>query len=156
MEKKINIQNWVIRILLVVILVAAGGYYYFIVYPEKQAYDAYNAGVKLCEAGKLDESIGQFQFALSKKPQFSEAYNELAATYALQKNYDEAIRNIKKAIEINPSNGTAYYNLGTYYENKNMDKEAADTYRKFLSINPNDPQAQEVKNRLSVLEHPDQ
>lgn len=149
-------KKWGVRIILILVLIVGGGYYILVEYPEKEAYDAYNSAVKLREAGKLDESIARFQLAISKKPQFSEAYNELALTYAMQKNYDEAIKNIKKAIEINPSNGTAYYNLGTYYETENKNKEAADAYRKFLSLNPNDPEASDIKNRLSTLDNSSQ
>jgi len=146
------VGKWILRIILILILLGVAGYYYYFIYPEKVAYNAYNNGVKLRESGNLNEAIIQFQLAISKKPEFTEAYNELAVTYGLQKKYDEAIKNIKRAIEHNSNNATAYYNLGTYYENKNMNREAAGAYRKFLSLHPYDPQAEEIKNHLPVLE----
>ena len=61
--------------------------------------------------GRFDEAIVHFQRAVEIKPDFAEAYNNLANALARSGQVDAAIVQYQKALEINPDNAGAHNNL---------------------------------------------
>ena len=58
--------------------------------------------VESCRAGKYDECIAGARQAIALKPDFAEAYNNLAAAYLAQHRWDDAIQAASQALRLKP------------------------------------------------------
>jgi Flp pilus assembly protein TadD len=72
-------------------------------------------GVILTEQGKQAEAITAFTQLTQDFPELPEPYNNLAALYASQSQFDKARAALEMAIKLNPSYATAHENLGDIY-----------------------------------------
>ena len=72
-------------------------------------------GVILTEQGKQAEAIAAFTQLTQDFPELPEPYNNLAALYAAQSQFDKARAALEMAIKLNPSYATAHENLGDVY-----------------------------------------
>lgn len=77
-----------------------------------------------------------FKKAVELKPDYGNAWNNLAAQYLLAKNYEAAATAAEKAVEHLPSFDKAHLNLGSAYRGKAQYTEAEREYRKALELNP--------------------
>ena len=68
-------------------------------------------GIALKDQGKLEEAIEAYNKALSIKPDYAEAYNNMGNALRSRK-VEESHRNYKKALSINPDYTEAYNNMG--------------------------------------------
>ena len=101
----------------------------------------YNYGKILKELGKYDEAIKNFLNSIKLKPNFSEAYNNIANIYVALESNSEAEHYYKKALQTNENNLEAYFNLANLYkDNKNFD-EAKNLYLIIINKNPSNYQA---------------
>ena len=64
------------------------------------------------EIGQLDGSVKMFNIAVSLKPNYAEAYFNLATVLNDLEQKDESVKNYKKAIAIQPNYSDAHNNLG--------------------------------------------
>ena len=87
-------------------------------------------GIALKDQGKLDEAIEAYKKAISIKPDYAEAYNNMGNALQDKGTRDEAIEAYKKAISITPDYAEAYYNMGVSLQDKGKLDEAIDTYKK--------------------------
>ncbi|MFH2109258.1 MAG: tetratricopeptide repeat protein, partial [Patescibacteria group bacterium] len=86
----------------------------------------------------------EFKKAIELKPNYADAYHNLANTYQQLERFDEAVENYQKAIEFNPGLWQSYQNLGViYYHQKNFD-EALKYFKESLKINPNNDNLQKL------------
>ncbi|MDH5571342.1 MAG: tetratricopeptide repeat protein [Gammaproteobacteria bacterium] len=90
----------------------------------------------LSTTGKKEEAISSFRMALSVKPDYAEAMNNLGLTFKESGRFEEAIDCYEKAISTNSNYVEAYYNLGNVREKSGQADEAISYYRKALIINP--------------------
>ena len=67
--------------------------------------------VASCRAGKYEECIAGAQKAIALKPDFAEAYNNLAAAYIALRRWDEGIRAAAQAVRLKPDFELAKKNL---------------------------------------------
>lgn len=81
----------------------------------KDAQARFTKGMILIEQKKLPEAIQIFTGITEDFPELPEPYNNLAALYAMQGNYDKAKAALELAIHTHPTYGTAYENLGDIY-----------------------------------------
>ena len=72
-------------------------------------------GVILTEQGKQADAIAAFTQLTQDFPELPEPYNNLAALYAAQSQFDKARAALEMAIKLNPSYATAHENLGDVY-----------------------------------------
>ncbi len=92
-------------------------------------------GVALTQSGKTDDAIATLAALTQEFPELPEPYNNLAALYASQNQYDKAKTALEMAVKLNPAYATAHENLGDVYA-----KLASQSYGKSLQINANNPQ----------------
>ena len=112
-------------------------------------------GIVLNQQGKLEESIDAYNKALSLKPNYAKAYNNMAITLQDQGKHEEAIEAYNKAIEgfskdisIKPDYAEAYRNLGIALKDQGKLEEAIEAFNKAISIKPDYATA---KHMLSAL-----
>ena len=72
-------------------------------------------GVVLSEQGRQPEAITAFTQLTQEFPELPEPYNNLAALYAAQSQFDKARAALEMAIKLNPEYATAHENLGDVY-----------------------------------------
>ncbi len=72
-------------------------------------------GVILTEQGKQAEATAVFTQLTQDFPELPEPYNNLAALYASQSQFDKARAALEMAIKLNPGYATAHENLGDVY-----------------------------------------
>ncbi|MBO9650329.1 MAG: tetratricopeptide repeat protein [Variovorax sp.] len=71
--------------------------------------------VILTEQGKQAEAITAFTQLTQDYPELPEPYNNLAALYAGQNQFDKARAALEMAVKLNPDYATAHENLGDVY-----------------------------------------
>lgn len=76
----------------------------------------------LYQQGKYLESIGAARTALSLKPDYAEAYNNIGAAYAALRLWDPAIEADQQAVRLNPALQLARNNLAWALSQKNLEK----------------------------------
>lgn len=79
---------------------------------------AFDEGVALNNAGKLDEAIAKFTEVAAQAPQCVECYTNIGSINLRKKDLDGAEAAYKKAIEINPKSADAYNGLATVYNSQ--------------------------------------
>ena len=72
-------------------------------------------GVIQTDAGRKDDAIATFSKLNEDYPELAEPYNNLAALYAEQSQFDKARAALEAAIRANPSYAIAHENLGDVY-----------------------------------------
>ena len=86
-------------------------------------------GVILTEQGKQAEAVAVFTALTQDFPELPEPYNNLAALYAAQSQFDKARAALEMAIKLNPDYATAHENLGDVYA-----RLAAQSYAQTLKL----------------------
>jgi tetratricopeptide (TPR) repeat protein len=76
---------------------------------------AKNATSKSVFNENLDNAIAEFSNAITKDPNYAEAYSNRAVAYMLQKKNNKALDDLKKAKEIKPDSATIRYNLASVH-----------------------------------------
>ena len=94
-------------------------------------------GVAAYKEGKLKEAELNFKKAIELKPDYYQAYYNLANIQIELSRLDEALSNLKKTIELNPGFATAYNNLGVIFDKIGKLNEAEISYKKTIELNPN-------------------
>jgi tetratricopeptide (TPR) repeat protein len=74
-------------------------------------------GLARIKAGRYQEAIDEFDFALLLDPYFTLAYNNRGLAYINLKQYQRAIADFNYAIQLNPQLALAYKNRGVAYVN---------------------------------------
>ncbi|MDM0016770.1 tetratricopeptide repeat protein [Variovorax saccharolyticus] len=86
-------------------------------------------GVILTEQGKQADAVVVFTALTQDFPELPEPYNNLAALYASQSQFDKARAALEMAIKLNPDYATAHENLGDVYA-----RLAAQSYGRALKL----------------------
>ncbi|CAN5304353.1 tetratricopeptide repeat protein [soil metagenome] len=88
-------------------------------------------GVILTEQGKQADAITAFTQLTQDFPELPEPYNNLAALYAQQSEFDKARAALETSLKLNPKYTTAQENLGDVYA-----RLAAQAYGKVQQLEP--------------------
>lgn len=88
-------------------------------------------GVILTEQGKQTEATAAFTQLTQDFPELPEPYNNLAALYAAQSQFDKARAALEMATKLNPDYATAHENLGDVYV-----RLAAQSYSRAKQLEP--------------------
>ena len=88
------------------------------------------------ETGQYEPAIKEYTSALTKLPQFSEAYNNRGVAYNRTEEYDRAIQDCDQAINLRPDYPNAFSNRGVAYDNKGEYERAIQDYDQAISLRP--------------------
>ena len=84
--------------------------------------------------GKLDEAIFAYNKALSIKPDYADAYNNMGNALKDQSKLEDAIEAYKKALSIKPDYADAYNNMGNVLQNHGKLEEVMEAYKKLSPL----------------------
>jgi tetratricopeptide (TPR) repeat protein len=121
---------------------AAGGAAVTEVNPEVKAHirqgfayvsTAKNAANPAGRAEAIENAINEFSQAISKAPNYAEAYSNRAVGYMLQGKYNKAEEDLMKAKQLNPESASIRYNLASLYSLQNKVDLALDEIDAALS-----------------------
>jgi Flp pilus assembly protein TadD len=87
----------------------------FLATHPKDAQMRFLKGVALAEQNRATEAVTVFVKITEDFPELPEPYNNLAALYAAQSQFDKARAALEMAIKLNPNYATAHENLGDVY-----------------------------------------
>ena len=88
----------------------------------------------LNEQGKLEEAVASFEKALTFRPDFAEAHNNLGNVLRELGRSEDAIASYRKALALNPNYVQAYSNLGNALREQGKLDEAIISYQRALQI----------------------
>jgi Flp pilus assembly protein TadD len=93
-------------------------------------------GKALHQAGRLEEAIGRYEFAISKKPSLAEAEFYLGLAWSDLGDLDRAIEHYECSFSLDPKNGKCESNLAGALLSKGLRAEARRRYEHSLSVTP--------------------
>jgi len=93
---------------------------------------ASNAGLK-----QFDAAIHNYKQALKIKPDYADAYFNMANVFKVKGDLEEAIENYKQALKLKPNYADAYNNMGNALKDKGDPEAAINSYKQALKIRPN-------------------
>ena len=97
--------------------------------------------------GNLEKSEEAFRRAISLRPDYADAYHNLANTFQRMGKPEPAIVNYEKAVSLNPGLWQSYQSLGMIYFHQGRLDMAGEYFKKALKINPD-----EVRLKLLLKE----
>jgi tetratricopeptide (TPR) repeat protein len=103
----------------------------------------YNLGVLLAMTGRLDDAIAQYQRALDRDPQYSDARSNLATALARRGDIARAARELAAVVASDPENALARTNLGLLRLQQGQTAAAVRELEEALRLAPGLPSAVE-------------
>ena len=100
-----------------------------------------NLGSDLSQAGKVQEAIREFEYALRLEPDSADAHIGLGTAMSKLGRSEDAIRHWEEALRIKPDYAEAHYNLGLTAQQSGRLPEAVEHYEQVLRIKPDDLEA---------------
>jgi Tfp pilus assembly protein PilF len=95
-----------------------------------------NYGKALHKAGRVEDAIGRYEFAISKKPSLAEAEFFLALAWSDLGDQDRAIEHYERSLLLEPGDGKCESNLAGILVSKGLRSEARRRYEHSLSVKP--------------------
>jgi len=112
------------------------------------AEDHFKRGTSELEAGKIEEAMKQFAEALRLKPDFREAWYNLALAHSRRGNVEGEIAAYREALNLDPDYAKAHDNLGIALEETGRLLDAVDSYRRAGEL---DEAAYDARMNLGVV-----
>jgi len=94
---------------------------------------------ELFKEGRYEEAVASFREAVRLKPDFFDAYANLANAYGKLKRFEEAIPIFEEAVRACPENAGLYSSLGLLYLNAGQGIKAVESLEKAAAIDPQGP-----------------
>ena len=85
----------------------------------------------------MDDAVAQYQHALSLKPDFAEAHNNLGNALKEQGKLDDAVAQYQRALTLRPDFAEAHNSLGVLFNDQGKLDEAVAQYQRALALKPN-------------------
>lgn len=105
---------------------------------EKEALAAFEKGLDLMNAGKIDEAIKAYDDSLAIAPKHFTPWVNKGMCYYQKNDLDKAIECMRNALDINPKSPLNWYNLGTFYNKKQDWPHAIEALKKAADLDPDD------------------
>ena len=86
--------------------------------------------------------------ALSLKPDYAKAHNNLGIVYKKQGRLDEALKEFLTALKLNPDDVITHYNMALAYNLKGLKEKAIEELEIALRLKPDHIQARELLESL--------
>ena len=96
----------------------------------------FNYGKALHQAGRVEEAIGRYEFAINKKPSLAVAEFYLGLAWQDLGDLDRALEHYERSLSLDPKNGKCESNLAGILVSKGLRAEARRRYEHSLSLNP--------------------
>jgi len=103
--------------------------------------EAFNAGLKLHEMGRLDDAEPFYMKAMALNPSHALLISNLGVLYYARGDVERAIETQKRAIKLDPNLGIAHNNLGVALNRLERHEEAIPAFRRAIEIEPNNSRA---------------
>ncbi|MDD3012813.1 MAG: tetratricopeptide repeat protein [Candidatus Gastranaerophilales bacterium] len=103
---------------------------------QKQAESLKQAGNNQLQNNQYKKAIQLYKRAIELKPDYADAYFNLAKAYNSDGNKEKAILTYEELLKISPNDVEALTNLGECYKETNNLNEARKYYQKALDIDP--------------------
>jgi tetratricopeptide (TPR) repeat protein len=120
------------------------------IYPSLPALK-YSLGNLYRNKGELDKSIICYRQALSSKPDFTQAINNLASVYVIQKDYERALPLLKKIITIDRDAADVYYVIAIIYSEQKQIENATNYLKMAVEMGFEDWKSLRTDPRLKNL-----
>jgi len=98
-------------------------------------------GAAYDRAGKLDEAIDAYNYAIKLKPDYAEAWFKSGVVREKEGRNDKALADLRHAVKIRPDYAEAWYGLGTIYNRSGLTDEAITAFRQALKFKPDNAEA---------------
>ena len=95
----------------------------------------FNYGRSLHEAGRIEEAIAKYEFAIANKPGFAEAEFYLGGAWHNRQDFDRALKHFERSFQLDPKNGKYEIYLAETLVIKGRRQEARAHYEHSLSLN---------------------
>lgn len=102
----------------------------------ENAHHFFRLGVAFSAQRNFDQAIAQYRQALSLKPNFPEAHNNLGNALSAQRRLDQAIIHYEQALSLQPDFAEAHNNLGNALMALRELDRAVVHYKRALSVKP--------------------
>jgi tetratricopeptide (TPR) repeat protein len=109
---------------------------------------AYQRGVELMAASRLDEALAVFSDIIKKQPAFAEAWNKRATIYYLLGEFEMSLKDCAEVMKRNPNHFGALSGYGQIYARMGDYKRAITYFERALKVNPNLAGTQETIHLL--------
>jgi len=93
-------------------------------------------GMALCAGDDLEAAMEQFRAALSLKPDYADAHNNLANCLLMQAETNAAIDHYRQALRLQPNLAEAHYNLGCALIDAEQLPESQSSFARALQLKP--------------------
>jgi len=93
-------------------------------------------GQRFMKQGILHSALGNFDFIIRVRPDFSEGWHKRATVYFLMGDYASSIADIQKTVELEPRHFGAFAGLGLIYLKMGKEEAALRALEQALDINP--------------------
>jgi Flp pilus assembly protein TadD/4-amino-4-deoxy-L-arabinose transferase-like glycosyltransferase len=108
-----------------------------------------NLGAALEQTGQVDEAITAYRTSIGLDPGEPAVHYNLGLALASRGDTRDAIRSFQRSLELDPGNADAWYKMGISYFDLGDYARADASFRKVLDLRPGDPQAAEMRRRIS-------
>jgi tetratricopeptide (TPR) repeat protein len=96
----------------------------------------FNEALRHHRAGRIDDAVAHYEGALTLKPDYAEARNNLGAALAAQGKIDDAVKHYERAIAVKPDYAEAHNNLGAALAARGRVDDAVAHYERAIAIKP--------------------
>ena len=111
-------------------------------------------GLALQDQGKLEEAIAAFEKAISIKPGYYEAYNNIGNALRDMEQYERSINAFRTAVLLEPDFAEAYNNMGNAFLDIGAHEKAIGAYNQSILLKPNFAEAyNNLGNALKNIDH---
>jgi tetratricopeptide (TPR) repeat protein len=114
---------------------------FFLIFPAlgvvaQTATELYKEGIQLSKEGKCKDAIEKYKAAISKKPDYGDAFYEAGWCYNELEDYKNAVTYLTKAKNYNAESAKIYFELAYADDNLDNKEDAITNYKKVLGIDP--------------------
>jgi len=102
----------------------------------RDAQGRFNEALQHHRAGRIDDAVVHYERALTLKPDYADAHNNLAAALAARGRMDDAIAHYERALILKPDYAEAHNNLAAALAALGRMDEAVAHYQRALTLKP--------------------
>jgi len=122
--------------------------------PEELALDRYADAEAKFSAGRLDEAAVDYEYAVTNRPRWKDAYLKLARCRELQNREDDAIAVYERLLREDKTDEDGLRATAALYARRGDSERALDRYRRLRALHPGDRSLDGEIARLESMRKP--